>query len=378
MNKAVEALNKAKVRLMSKADSVFFVTLCFSMKHVWAEHIPTAACNGKTIFWNPNFFMGLADAEERVFLMLHETMHAAYLHMDPVRTNGRCPDRWNIACDHVINLQLIARGFKMPTGRNQGLADTQFIGMSAEEVYAKLPDNPGKPSMPDLLSPGDGDGGDGSGDAVEELRNDIQDALIRASIQSKLAGDKAGTIPGEIEIFLEKLLSPKLPWHRILRKYMQSFAKNDYTFKKPNRRFFPKHHLPSLYSDNLSNLTIAIDTSASVTDADFLRFVSETGGILKMMKPELITLIQFDTSIKSIDKVPDFGALSKVKFTGRGSTDIVPVLQWVNENKPQLLLVFTDGEFNFYGHDTKVQTLWLIHENPNFQTSFGKVIHYEL
>ena len=367
--KAKVELDKAKVRLMRTEDSVFFATLCFSMKHVWDERLPTAACDGKTVFWNPNFFMSLADVEERVFLMLHETMHAAYLHMDPVRMNGRCPDRWNIACDHVINLQLMARGFKMPTGVNKGLADAQFIGMSAEEVYALLPANPGKPQMPDLLEPGAN---------MEELRGEIQDALIRASIQSKLAGDKPGTIPGEVEIFLEKLLNPKLPWYKILRKYMQSFAKSDYTFKRPNRRFFPKHHLPSLYSDNLSNLTVAVDTSGSVSDQDFLRFISEIGGILKMMKPELITLIQFDTAIKAIDKVPDFSALSKVKFTGRGGTNIVPVLQWANENKPQLLLVFTDGEFNFYEQDTKVQTLWLIHENPHFKTKFGKVIHYEL
>lgn len=363
------ALSKAKIHLMSKADSVFFTTLCFSMQHVWTDRVPTAACDGKKIYWNPQFFMSLANKEEQVFLMLHETMHSAYLHMDPVRTNGRCPDRWNIACDHVINLQLIARGFTMPSGKNQGVADKRFEGMSAEQVYALLPDNPGKPNMADLESP-EGD--------IEQVRSDMQDALVRASIQSKMAQDKPGTIPGEIEIFLNKLLNPKLPWYRILQQYLQSFAKNDYTFKKPNRRFFPRYHLPSLYSEALIDLAIAVDTSGSVTDADFLRFVSETHGILKMMKPKKITLVQFDTDIKSVDEVTNIQELMRVKFSGRGGTNVMPVIQWANVIKPQLLLVFSDGDFRFYGLETKVKTLWLIHENPNFTAPFGKVIHYEM
>lgn len=366
---AKAALSKAKIHLMTKPDSVFFTTLCFSMQHVWTDRVPTAACDGKKIYWNPQFFMSLANKDERVFLMLHETMHAAYLHMDPVRTNGRCHNRWNIAADHVINLQLIDRGFKMPTGKNAGMADPKFNGMSAEEVYKLLPDNPGKPSMSDLEAP--------KGD-IEQIRGDMQDALVRASIQSKMAQDKPGTIPGEIEIFLNKLLNPKLPWFRILQKYLQSYAKNDYTFKKPNRRFFPKHHLPSLHSEALIDLAIAVDTSGSVTDTDFLRFVSETHAILKMMKPNKITLVQFDTEIKTVDEVKSVQELSKVKFTGRGGTSVLPVIQWANDTKPQLLLVFSDGDFYFYGPETKVNTLWLIHENPEFRAPFGKVIHYTM
>lgn len=369
LTKANEALSKAKIRLMARPDSVFFTTLCFSMKHVWEESIPTAGCDGKKVYWNPTFFMSLADSEERVFLLLHETMHAAYLHMDPVRLAGRCSKRWNIAADHVINLQLIARGFKMPTGKNAGVADKQFEGMSTEEVYALLPDNPGKPMMEDLMEP--------PGD-IEQVRNDVQDALVRASIQSKLAQDKPGTIPGEIEIFLNKLLNPKLPWHRILQKYLQSFAKNDYTFKQPNRRFFPTHHLPSLYSESLIDLVVAVDTSGSVSDADFLRFISETHGIMRMMKPKKITLIQFDTAIKSVDEIKSISDLMRVKFTGRGGTCISPLIAWVNEKKPQLLLVFTDGGFSFYDTSTKCNTLWVIHENPGFAAPFGKTIHYSI
>jgi len=371
---ADKALSKAKVHLMSKADSAFFTTLCFSMRHIWDETIPTACCDGKIISWNPDFFLALANNEERVFLLLHETMHAAYLHMDPVRVKGKLPKRWNIAADHVINLQLIARGFRMPTGDHKGYADEQFTGMSADQVYNLLPDDPEASVMEDLRTPICGEG-----KGMDELREDIQDLLVRAATQSKISGDKVGTIPGDIEIFLDKLLNPKLPWKRILQKYMQKFNKNDYTFKRPNRRFFPKHYLPSMLSQCLIDVTVAVDTSCSVDDAEFLRSISETGGILKDLKPEKITLIQFDSSIKSVDNITSARDLMNLQFTGRGGTDITPVTKWANEHKPQILLVFSDGEFDFNPRVTsKIDTIWGIHSNPNFTAPWGKVIHYTL
>lgn len=363
-NEAQVALNKAKIQLMSKPDSAFFTTICFSLRHMFDDTVSTACTNGKWIKFGTKFFMDL-DPEERIFLLLHETMHCAYLHMAR-KPAGPCPDKWNIACDHVINLQLIERGFKM---LKMGYADRKYIGLSAEEVYNLLPDNPGKPNMQDLM--------EGDGDPVE-MEKEMAEILVRAAIQSKVSQDKPGTIPGEIEIFLNRLLNPKLPWNRILQKYLQAFAKNDYTFRKPNRRFFPEHHLPSLYSESLMNIAIAVDTSGSVTDDDFLRFITETNSILRMMKPEKITLIQFDTEIKSVDEVRSVQELMRVRFTGRGGTLINPVLEWVNTNKPQLLLVFSDGDFYFYTQVTKVPVVWLIHDNAPWTAPFGKVIHYTM
>lgn len=358
------ALSKAKIQIMGSKDSVFYAHLCFSLKHVFDNSVGTAATNGRTVKYNMKFFMDLTP-EERLFLILHETLHCAYLHMERV---GKLYDarKFNIAADHVINLQLIERGFKMP---QQGLADPKYKGMSTEEVYKLLPDDPESPCDMDI-EPAEGD--------PEDFQKEMADILIRAQLQSQLADEKPGTIPGEIQIFLDRLLKPKLPWYRILQKYLFAFAKNDYTFKRANRRFFPKHILPSLFSNELLSIAVAVDTSGSVSDAEFLRFITEVNAILRMMKPECINFIQFDSKIKAVDKVKSVKDLMNVKFTGRGGTAITPVLNWVNENKPQLLLVFSDGCFNFYDTTTRVQTLWIIHDNKPFTAPFGKVIHYEV
>jgi predicted metal-dependent peptidase len=66
----------------------------------------------------------------------------------------------------------------------------------------------------------------------------------------------------------------------------------------------------------------------------------------------------------------------KTKFEGRGGTLIEPVIDWANQNKPQLLLVFTDGFFRFNDAKTKINTVWLIHGNERFHAPYGKTIHY--
>lgn len=369
-----KALNKAKFTLMAKKDSVFFTSLCFSLRHVFSENVSTAATNNKYIYYNPEFFLKMTD-EERVFVMLHETMHCAYLHLFRAKQLGLNHQKYNVAADHVINIQLIDRGFKMPEG---GLADFQYRNLDTEEVYKLLPPDLPPPPMSDLLDPSEGSEGAGPDD-IAAVQRQMEEALVRAAIQSKKAGDKPGTIPGDIEIAIDKLLNPTLPWQTILRRYLKSFSKAKYNWKKPNRRLLESIYLPARHSQSLIDLAIAVDTSGSISDRESSQFVSEITSIFKMMKPKNIKLIQFDTSIKSEDKLKNLQDISKVTFTGRGGTRISSVMEWASKNKPQLLLVFTDGEFHFPTHtDKQPETLWLIHNNPNWKAPYGKVIHYTM
>ena len=363
MKAAQLALDKAKISLMARSDSVFFATVCFSLKHEWDNTIPTACTNGVYIKFNPDFFMSL-DSEERVFLLIHESCHVAYSHMARGSTYDQA--KYNVAADHVINLQLKERGFKMP---KMGLADPQYKGMSTEQVYKLLPEQ--KPENVELdIVPSDM--------APEDLKQHVEDIIIKASIQSKMQGDTPKSIPEEIQIFLNGLLKPKLPWNVILQRYIQTLTKHDYTFRKPNRRFFPKYHLPSLYSETLMDIAIAVDSSGSVSDEEFKTVITEVNSIFRMMKPEKITLVQFDSTIKSVTELKNIHELSKVRFVGRGGTKIWPVIQWAEENKPQLLLVFSDGEFHFNNINSKIPTLWLIHNNNQFNAPFGKTITYKV
>ena len=288
---AEKALQQAKIQLMMKPDSAFFTTVCFSLRLMWDETRRTAATNGTKLFINPDFFMGLS-VEERIFVLLHESMHVAFLHMQ--RLQERNQQKWNVAADHVINLMLIERGYRMPKG---GLANQAYRERSTEEVYKLIPDEESDFFDMDLLAP--------EGDPAE-LQREVEDILVRAQLQSQMENDKPGTIPGEVQIFLNGLLKPKLPWKKVLARYIQSFTKNDYTYRKPSRRCSSDYILPSLYSESCNSIAVAVDTSGSVTDDEFKQFISELHSILRMLKPEKLTLISFDTTVH---EVVELGAL---------------------------------------------------------------------
>lgn len=374
---AKKALDKAKVQLMSRSDTAFFTTVCFSLRMSWTDQIRTADVDGKDMRFNPMFFMSLTP-EGQLFLLLHETLHVVFQHM--LRAGTRNHKKWNDACDYVINLLLVQRGYQMPEG---GLLDHNFAGMSADQIYNLLPDPPPPPPSGGGGIPMPGDFGsdirtDSPAAGDPELESDIANILVRAAIQSKMANDKPGTIPMEVELYLDKLLNPKLPWNRILQKFMNSFSKNDYSWKKPNRRFFPDHHLPSMYSNNLIDLAAAVDISGSVSDDDFKQTISDVHAVVKQFKPRKLTLVQFDTQLKHVDRIHSTQELRQVKFHGRGGTRIEPVLAWAKENKPQLLLIFSDGFFRTSYDNPGIPVVWLIHNNPRFTAPFGKVIHYTM
>lgn len=362
MTKEEQALVRAKIALMTKEDSAFFSTIVFSLNTHFNEELPTVWTDGLSIGINPNFFMSLTQ-EERVFLLVHEAMHVAYLHMD--RLQERNQKKWNIATDYVINHQLISRGFKMPKGC---LHNPNYANMTSEEVYKKLKEekNSSYKEFDYLKAP------------PKDIQEEVREILIRAAMQSKAANDAVGTIPGDLEIFIESLLKPQLPWQTILQRFLNKVKKTDYTFKSPSKRFFPKYYLPSLKNQASMDLSIAIDTSGSVSDEEFHFFISEVAGILKQINPEKISIIQFDTKIHSVAIVKNIRELEKLKFKGRGGTNIREVIDWANNNKPDVMLVFSDGYFAKPNQKTKVPWVWLIHDNKKFNPEFGKAIYYSM
>jgi predicted metal-dependent peptidase len=369
---AEDALTQAKLLLMTSSSTAFYTSIMLSLKQIWDNNQPTAYTNGRVIGWNETFFLKLA-MEERVGVLLHEILHVVLEHL--FRKGDRDHQKFNRAADYAINLIIIAAGFKLP---KWALYDIAYMDMSTEQIYDLIPDEP-EPEWDE--NPQDIDGAPGdealTPEETKALQADIDDMLIQAVTQSQLLGDKPGTIPGSVERYIESLLQPKLPWHRILKSYVMKLAKVRRTYRKPNRRYFPDHILPTKYSKKVCDPSVAVDCSCSVDDHQFKHFVCETESVLRTMKPDKLDFIQFDTRIISNDSVKSIADLKKLNFEGKGGTHIDPIMQWAADNKPPVLIVFTDGYFSPSKIDPKVPVVWIIYDNPNFKAAFGKVLHYE-
>ena len=394
MDPAPEALSRAKIKLMLKKDVAFFATLILQTPVYWvtADEVDTAATNGINLYINPDFFLGL-EPEERLFLILHEIMHNVYNHN--TRRGFRDASTWNEAADYVINDELIQRNFKMPAG---GLHNVDYRDMSADEVYEILMDRKNKgghnqPSpWPDLKEPqanGSGNqsptGGSGSQTpsmtqpTAEEIEEHNKNLLTQATQASQMAGDKAGTVPGSLQRELDDLLYPKLPWDIILQKFLFSLSKDDYSWRKPNRRFISQGIiLPSLYSEGIGKIDFAIDTSGSVSREDFNRFISEIGYVFQRFNPKEIGIMQFDSILQSNDKVVSMQDFMKLGFKGGGGTQIEPVLEAYKESSAKALIILTDG-YLYHGEelDPKKPVVWCVYDNPRFVPKFGTVIHFD-
>jgi len=358
----LKMLNKAKVNLMMKG-SVFLSTILFSLKLQWNESIHTAGVDGINLFINPHFFISLTK-DQRVFLMAHEAWHVAFDHI--TRGKNYKHKKYNYAADFVINLPLKNEGYSVIPG---ALIDKKYKDMTTEQVYDLLPDPP--PDFICDIMPGTGDP-----KKDKEIKNHIEGVLVRATTQSKLNGDKPGTIPGEIEFYIENLINPVLPWNIILQNYMTEFKKDDYTWTRPNRRYVSQGlYLPIQHSEALQNIAVAVDASYSVSDDDFTMFISEIEDIRVTHQPDKVTIVDFDTRIKNIHELNQDDEIREINFSGRGGTDLYPVFDHFNAEPPSLLIVFSDLQCTPIKDETEYPVIWVCVNSPGGAVNFGHLIH---
>jgi predicted metal-dependent peptidase len=385
-------LEKTKLALMMRKDTMFYTTIMFSLIYKWTDDVSTAATDGRHMLFNPKFF-DLLTQKHRMGVFVHEVLHVALNHI----TRGIKHDHVlsNQAADYVCNLIVIDAGFELPPNC---LYDRKFEDMSYEQVYKILKkeqkDNPNQnPNTPctggtgGKGTPSDPIPGIGSDilppmteAEATEIEAEVAAMVLKATVQMQQAGSY-GSIPGAILVELDKTLNPKLPWETIFQDYMNQFAKDDYSWRRPNKKYLPDLIMPSAYSEAICNIVFAVDTSGSVSDNEFGLFAQEIEVVQQALGPELITIIDFDTKIHEVHEVTQsVDVLNDIEFHGRGGTDVKEVLEWACENNPEVIVIFTDGDFRQPSADLypDCPVLWLIHNNPDFTAECSEVIHYEL
>jgi len=371
---ADRARSLAKIELMCNEQVMFYATVCLSLDHVWSDMNTTAWTDGTTCGYHPGFFMGCTEPQ-RIGLILHETLHVAYLHM--LRGHGMDQQRFNKAADYVINLIIIDAGFELPPG---ALIDECYRGMSVEEVYRMLPVEPADPNfMLDICPPGDAEG-------KAETQRKIDDILIQAAIQTKLvklSDGSQGLVPGDMQRYVNKLINPVIPWHKYLARYMSNFRKSDWSYRRPNRRYMPDYYLPTQTTEAICDVVNFGDLSGSVDQPLIDAYMSESWAIQKNLRPQSMKFIGFDTKCHEPVEMANINDFRKLPLMGGGGTRIAPCMAWCAEHKPTFAIVFSDGYFEL-GWRTKpginpgIPIIWVIVDHPQFKADFGKVIHYTI
>lgn len=378
-------LQRARIRLaLSRpflASAVLRLPLVRVPDSPWC---PTAATDGYHVFYNPGWIAEL-DAASLRGLLAHEVLHVVFGHGE--RRQGRDPARWNIACDHAINLLLLEQGFRLP---NEGLADSEFCGLSAEQIYEKLPESASANRRRYYHShdeagvvPGIGaDLVDPNHPAVRPLRlPDAPDLERLREIRAELVADAAAKLhgdgAGQFQVEIGALGRARIDWRALLRAWLMDRVKSDWSMMPFNKKHLHRGlFFPSLGVEAPGDVVFAIDTSGSMDDVTLAGLVDELRAFRETF-PCRVVLMQADAAIH---EVLEFGAMdgmevpARLKIKGRGGTDFRPVFDWVAVNAPEAIVLYaTDGWGHFPERAPPNAVLWLLTEGhlPRERVPFG-------
>lgn len=364
-----------------RIHSPFFATLFLFARLRPTESIPTAATDGKDIFYNPEWLRTLLPTPAKLRgLLVHEVLHAALLHVQ--RRGSREPVRWNIAADVVVNGIIDdekARAMR-DTGRLEldlpdgAVREPKLAHLQVEEIYELLDGRDDLRCMSDLLGDGDGDGLPGLDiGGLKEAEAQWRAALNQAATLAR----QHGKMPGGAGRELASAATPQVDWKAALWRYLVQ-TPND--FQGYDRRFFSR----GLYIDALEGQSlrvyISVDTSGSIDGKLLGAFLAEVESILSSYPHIRADLYYADAEIHGPYPLGKGDTLPKPK--GGGGTSFVPFFDAITEHGADdpfgqsVAVYLTDGYGSFPDPAPGISTLWVVTpgglEDEGFP--FGEVV----
>ena len=364
------------------------------------EWCPTAATDGRNLYYNTKFFSKLSSREIE-FVIAHEILHCVFDHIG--RTEQRDRQIYNVACDYIVNNTLVRDNIGEKPKDIPIFQDFKYEGWSSEKVYDEIYKKYDEKQLQKLgqlldehLDWGDDNGQGSSKDdkdkdkgkqkkpafSKEELRK-IRDEIKDSILQSAQAAG-AGNLPKEVERIVQSMTNPKMNWREILQTQIQSTIKSDYSFMRPSRKGWHSGVvLPGSQFEQTIDIAVAIDASGSISEKQLTVFLSEIKSIMDQYKDYKIKVWTFDTEVyNEQDYGPNDGDISQYSITGGGGTDFMCNWEYMKANDivPKRLIMFTDGyTFDSWGDPNYCDTVFVIHDNHNdrIEAPFGITTKYE-
>lgn len=251
-------------------------------------------------------------------------------------------------------------------------------------MYHKLLSDPDK--KPSQGSGQGDDQGDGNGERIPGKGSfgasvDLEDAPVEASevemeavISTAARMAKAcGVNSSLVDRILGGELSPKQSWSEVLRSVLTASQRNDYTYRRFNRRMLGQGmYLPALYNESMGGLGIGWDTSGSVSDEEMNQIAAEVNSIIADLSPDWVEVVYCDSEIKHVERFEN-GDIVKFNPKGGGGTSFKPVFDHFDKATDRVAAVvyFTDlyGDTNI--PEPEYPTVWALSTNRQDDVPFG-------
>lgn len=383
MDEAIKTkIIQARVSLLMHQPFWGILVTRLIMKEVSDEDwLPTAATDGRHLYYNPEFISKLTP-QQLIFVLAHEVQHCVYDHMS--RRNGRLKRLWNVAADFVINYELVESKIgDMPTKEPiKALYDVKYANKCAEEVYELLLDDPESEKYAEFdvhMEQGDGLGTGMTQEEWDALSREFKQAVLQAAKSCD-----AGQLPAGIKRMIKDLTEPQMSWKEMLNLSIKSLVKNDYTWTRPSKRSIGSNvYLPSMKHDDTIDVVVSIDTSGSMTNDMIRDLLSEVKGIMEQFTDFKVQVWTFDTKVYGHQVYTECDGIENYEPEGGGGTEFACNWEYMKENEivPNTFIMFTDGYNNSreWGDSDYCDTIFVIHGNKerNIVAPFGTTVYYE-
>ena len=351
-----------------------------------------------------------ADKQTRLTTLTHEVLHVVSKHI--IRVKG-IPDldqsRMNVAADLSIMGQQLDLGQKPPIADIIANAK-QYRDKDMFDIYRDLTPEDGDNDLghPEVSGGGgapsddddddeesqggggsggqdgsednDEDEGSGSGESLEqptqEEEFEIDQAIQQAAQQAESEGYSTAASRAASRAIDEARAEP-IRWDRYLRMIASRMKSDVPTWVRPNRRMASQVYLPSKLTKKEYECTMAMDVSGSVGEVPLNKIGATAQDILTKYVRNL-HLLTFDDKIVDEWDLTRRDKIVNLELNGYGGTYVQVVIDHLAKTKrtPKLLIIATDGYIP-KTEDPGYPVIWLIVNNPLFQSDYGTILHID-
>ena len=346
-------ISRCIIKLLMKEP--FYAHFLSGIIRVVTDEIPTAAVGFKSgkiaLYVNEKFFLKeLKSFNQRVAVIKHETLHILFKHL--FRTQSKSYDNklFNIAADLVVNQfidpwRLPESAITLSTFSELNLPPNKSVEWYYKELQKHSSDNNNKKKVNDISEKKSHSDHSKWGENKETSSNVIETELDRMIIQAK---DRTplkdyGSVPLGIKTVINAVIEkrkPQIDWKRALRLFSTSSRKTRvyHTMKRISKRYGTR---PGIKIKRYQRLAVAVDTSGSIKENDFVIFFNEIHSMWKQGAE--IEVLECDAEVKR--KYSYTGKFPK-HVSGGGGTLFDPVFSYLRSNRFQKYdgcIYLTDG-----------------------------------
>lgn len=361
-------LDKCVKNLLIKEP--FYGLFMLNLNRYYSDRVPTAGVRLNGINFelavNKDFFEKLPD-NEALSILKHEVTHIIYKHplYGPEYSNH---ERFNQAADLEVNSaiqELQKDPYLYPALFNFDL----FKG--TKWYYENLPANLN--TSTELVDDhSNWEESDNISDSEKQLISNQVDFIAKNTAEQVIK--TCGSIPGQFKDYIDSLFKIKeqvFNWKAYFRRVIGNLITSELklTRMRPSRRFPDGRGIRFIRKPHI---LVGIDTSGSVSIDELKDFFSE---IYHLWKSGVkITIDECDTEITN---TWEYNGKIATEITGRGGTDINPIIDHYNSNRKEFstLVIFTDGEFYLNSLHKTRDVVWVISSAGQHQNFPGTTIY---